>query len=70
MAGAGAAAFGGYDDLKGSGSPPRVPRPSGALARGEVTSGTVKLAGIGATGLAASALAGGPAPAARPRRTC
>ena len=57
-AGAGAAAFGGYDDLKGSGARRGFRGHLGALARGEVTSGTVKLAGIGATGLAAAALAG------------
>ena len=60
VAGAGAAAFGGYDDLKGSGARRGFRGHLGALARGEVTSGAVKLAGIGATGLAAGALAGGP----------
>ena len=60
VAGAGAAVFGGYDDLKGSGARRGFRGHLGALARGEVTSGTVKLAGIGATGLAAGALAGGP----------
>jgi hypothetical protein len=68
VAGAGAAAFGGYDDLKGSGARRGFRGHLGALARGEVTSGTVKLAGIGATGLAAGALIGradaGPASAA------
>ena len=58
-AGAGAAALGGYDDLAGRGDRRGVRGHLGALARGEVTSGTVKLAGIGATGLAAAALAGG-----------
>jgi hypothetical protein len=60
VAGAGAAAFGGYDDLKGSGARRGFRGHLGALARGEVTSGTVKLAGIGATGLAAGALIGSP----------
>jgi hypothetical protein len=60
VAGAGAAAFGGYDDLKGSGARRGFRGHLGALARGEVTSGTVKLAGIGATGLAAGALIGRP----------
>ncbi len=60
-AGTGAAAFGGYDDLAGRGDSRGFRGHLGALARGEVTSGTVKLAGIGATGLAAGALAGGPA---------
>jgi hypothetical protein len=60
-AGTGAAAFGGYDDLAGSADSRGFRGHLGALARGEVTSGTVKLAGICATGLAAGALAGGPA---------
>ena len=59
VAGAGAAAFGGYDDLKGSAARRGFRGHLGALARGEVTSGAVKMAGIGATGLAAAALAGG-----------
>ena len=58
-AGAGAAALGGYDDLAGRGDRRGFRGHLGALARGEVTSGAVKLAGIGATGLAAAALAGG-----------
>lgn len=60
-AGTGAAAFGGYDDLAGNGNSRGFRGHLGALARGEVTSGAVKLAGIGATGLAAGALAGGSA---------
>jgi UDP-N-acetylmuramyl pentapeptide phosphotransferase/UDP-N-acetylglucosamine-1-phosphate transferase len=58
-AGTGAAAFGGYDDLAGHGASRGFRGHLGALARGEVTSGAVKLAGIGATGLAAGALTGG-----------
>ena len=58
VAGAGAAAFGGYDDLKGSAARRGFRGHLGALARGEVTSGAVKLAGIGLTGLAAAALTG------------
>ncbi len=61
VAGAGAAAFGGYDDLAGSGDRRGFRGHIGALARGEVTTGAVKLGGIGATGLAASAISGGSA---------
>jgi hypothetical protein len=59
LAGAGAAAFGGYDDLAGSGSRRGFRGHLGALARGEVTTGAVKLGGIGATGLVSAALLGG-----------
>jgi len=58
-AGAGAAAFGGYDDLAGSGSRRGFRGHLGALARGEVTTGAVKLGGIGATGLVSATLLGG-----------
>jgi hypothetical protein len=58
LAGVGAAAFGAYDDLKGSGDRRGFRGHLGALAGGEVTSGAVKILGIGATGLAASVLAG------------
>jgi UDP-GlcNAc:undecaprenyl-phosphate/decaprenyl-phosphate GlcNAc-1-phosphate transferase len=59
-AGAGAGAFGGYDDLAGSGDNRGFRGHIGALARGEVTTGAVKLGGIGGTGLIAAALLGGP----------
>ncbi len=59
VAGAGAAAFGGYDDLAGSGSRRGFRGHLGALAHGEVTTGAVKLGGIGATGLVSAALLGG-----------
>jgi UDP-GlcNAc:undecaprenyl-phosphate/decaprenyl-phosphate GlcNAc-1-phosphate transferase len=58
-AGAGAAAFGGYDDLAGSGDRRGFRGHLGALARGEVTTGAVKLGGIGLTGVVAAATAGG-----------
>ncbi len=58
LAGAGAAAFGAYDDLKGSGDRRGFRGHLGALASGEVTSGAVKIVGIGATGLVASVLVG------------
>ena len=57
----GAAAFGGYDDLAGDRSATGFRGHLGALARGEVTSGTVKLVGIGATAVAAALVADGPA---------
>ena len=56
---AGAGAFGGYDDLAGSGDRRGFRGHLGALGHGEVTTGAVKIGGIGATGLAASALLGG-----------
>jgi len=59
MAGTGAAAFGGYDDLAGSGSRRGFRGHLGALAKGEVTTGAVKLGGIGATGLVSAVLLGG-----------
>jgi UDP-GlcNAc:undecaprenyl-phosphate GlcNAc-1-phosphate transferase len=55
----GAGAFGGYDDLAGSSDRRGFRGHLGALARGDVTTGAVKLGGIGATGLAAGALLGG-----------
>ncbi len=61
VAGAGAGAFGCYDDLAGGGGRRGFRGHLGALARGEVTSGAVKLGGIGITGLAAAAALGGTA---------
>ncbi len=61
VAGAGAAAFGIYDDLAGSGARRGLRGHLGALARGQVTSGAVKIGGIGASGVAAAALLGGSA---------
>lgn len=56
LAAAGAAGFGAYDDLAGSADARGLRGHLGALARGRVTTGAVKMAGIGATGLAAAAL--------------
>ena len=61
VAALGAAAFGIYDDLAGSGSRRGFRGHLGALRHGEVTSGAVKLGGIGATGLVSALVAGGPA---------
>ena len=57
--GAGAAAFGVYDDLAGSGDRRGFRGHLGALRHGEVTTGAVKLGGIGAAGLVSAVLAGG-----------
>jgi UDP-GlcNAc:undecaprenyl-phosphate/decaprenyl-phosphate GlcNAc-1-phosphate transferase len=59
LAGAGACGFGVYDDLAGSGKRRGLRGHLGALAHGEVTTGTVKLGGLGATGLASALLLGG-----------
>jgi UDP-GlcNAc:undecaprenyl-phosphate GlcNAc-1-phosphate transferase len=59
VAGTGAAAFGGYDDLAGDGASKGFRGHLGALARGELTTGAVKLAGIGATGVAAALIGSG-----------
>ena len=57
--GAGAAALGAYDDLAGSGDRRGFRGHLGALRHGEVTTGAVKLGGIGVTGIISAALAGG-----------
>jgi hypothetical protein len=59
LGGAGAAAFGAYDDLAGSGDRRGFRGHFGALRHGEVTTGAVKLGGIGATGIVSAVLAGG-----------
>ena len=51
LAGGGALVFGLIDDLAGSGKRRGLRGHLGALARGEVTTGTIKLGGIAATGL-------------------
>ena len=56
LAGAGSGAFGCYDDLAESGDRRGFRGHLGALAKGEITTGAVKLVGIGVTGLAASLL--------------
>lgn len=61
LAAAGAAAFGGYDDVAGDRRSTGFRGHLGALRDGELTTGAVKLAGIGATGLASALVAdGGP----------
>ncbi|MEV5410515.1 hypothetical protein AB0K60_16945 [Thermopolyspora sp. NPDC052614] len=56
LAGLGGGALGAYDDLYGTTSSKGFKGHLTALAKGEVTSGSVKILGIGATGLAAAAL--------------
>ena len=60
IAGAGGAAFGSYDDLEGNGASKGFRGHLGALRKGELTTGAIKIAGIGATGLAAALIAGPP----------
>jgi UDP-GlcNAc:undecaprenyl-phosphate/decaprenyl-phosphate GlcNAc-1-phosphate transferase len=55
-AGLGAGAFGVLDDLKGSGKRRGLRGHLGALRDGEVTTGTVKLAGLAAAGVVSAAL--------------
>lgn len=55
VAAAGAGGLGSYDDLVGSRASRGLAGHVGALGRGEVTSGSVKLLGLAATGVAAAA---------------
>jgi len=59
VTGAGALGFGVLDDLAGSGKRRGLKGHLGALRQGELTTGTVKLAGLAATGLAGGLLVGG-----------
>jgi UDP-GlcNAc:undecaprenyl-phosphate GlcNAc-1-phosphate transferase len=59
VTGGGALGFGVLDDLAGSGRRRGLAGHLGALRHGEVTTGTVKLAGLAATGLAGGLLVGG-----------
>ncbi|MDH2430294.1 hypothetical protein [Sphaerisporangium sp. TRM90804] len=59
LAGLGGGALGAYDDLWGATSSKGFKGHLTALARGEVTSGAVKILGIGASGVAAAALLSG-----------
>lgn len=57
VAGLGSGAFGALDDLAGDGSSKGLRGHLGAAAHGEVTTGAVKVVGLGVTGLLAAALA-------------
>ena len=59
LAGLGGVAFGVVDDLRGSGKRRGLRGHLGALAHGEVTTGTVKLAGLAVAGLGTALLEGG-----------
>ncbi len=59
----GSGAFGALDDLAGDGSSKGLRGHLGAAARGELTTGAVKVVGLGLTGLAAAALADRATPA-------
>ncbi|MFG2075050.1 hypothetical protein [Nonomuraea maritima] len=56
IAGTGSGALGAYDDLYGTTDSKGFKGHLSALARGQVTSGAVKILGIGATGLVSAAL--------------
>ncbi|MET9338054.1 hypothetical protein [Nonomuraea sp. NPDC003804] len=56
LAGAGSGALGAYDDLYGATSSKGFKGHLSALAKGQVTSGAIKILGIGGTGLAAATL--------------
>jgi hypothetical protein len=58
FAGGAAGALGAYDDLAGSGDSRGFKGHLSALTRGEVTTGAIKILGIGVAGLVAAALAG------------
>jgi hypothetical protein len=60
VAGAGAAVFGSYDDLAGNGVSKGFGGHLGALRAGELTTGAIKIAGIGASGVAAALIAAPP----------
>jgi UDP-GlcNAc:undecaprenyl-phosphate/decaprenyl-phosphate GlcNAc-1-phosphate transferase len=64
LAGIGAGAFGNYDDMSEGSSSKGFRGHLGALRNGELTSGAIKIVGIGAVGLAAAAAVG-----RRPGRT-
>ncbi|WP_457255547.1 hypothetical protein [Pedococcus sp. P5_B7] len=56
LAAGSSAAFGALDDLRGDSSSKGLKGHLGALARGEVTTGAVKVLGLGVTGLVSAAL--------------
>ena len=57
VAAIGSGAFGALDDLGGDGSSKGLKGHLGAAARGQITTGFIKIVGIGATGVAAAILA-------------
>lgn len=69
LAVAGGGGLGAYDDLYGATSSKGFKGHLSALAKGEVTSGAVKILGIGATGLAAAAVTSS-GPSTSPSTAC
>lgn len=68
LAAVGSGAFGALDDLRGDSGSKGLTGHLGALARGQLTTGAVKVAGIGLTGLAAAAVLDATRPPVSPHR--
>lgn len=69
VAAAGSGAFGALDDLRGDSASKGLAGHLGALARGQVTTGAIKVAGIGVTGLVTAIIVDAPTGRASSRPT-